>query len=82
MPKKTPSNSRDPLDITVRELLSALANRDRDWIDIRCEPYPWKYIIAAAERGECEVRIVMRRAELDRFMKSRRIKPKKKVASR
>lgn len=78
----------DPLDMTLRELLAALVDRagasanDDEWINIRGEVYPWRRIIAAAERGECEVsrvgrRLMMRRSELSKFLAARRIGPKK-----
>jgi hypothetical protein len=79
----------DPLDMTVRELLAALvaraggsANDGDDWINIRGEVYPWRRIVAAAERGECEVsrvgrRLMMQRSELAKFLAARRIGPKK-----
>lgn len=73
--------------MTVRELLGALTERalpanDGDWINIRSDDYPWKRIVAAAERGECEVsrvgrRLMMQRSELAKFLAARRIGPKK-----
>lgn len=75
----------DPLDMSLRDLLVALVERssvanDADWIDIRGGTYPWKRIVAAAERGECEVsrvgrRLMMQRAELTRWLSRHRIGP-------
>lgn len=75
----------DPLDMTVREFLTALFEKrsvdDDDWINIRGEAYPWKRIVAAAERGECEVsrvgrRLMMQRSELSRWLARHRIAPR------
>lgn len=68
----------DVLDMTVRELLQAVVNKEDGWVDIRCESYPWRRIVEAAERGECEVsrvgrRLMMQREELNRWLSSRRI---------
>lgn len=78
---------RDALDMTLRDLLAALVDgrdvaNDSDWINIRSEAYPWRRIVAAAERGECEVsrvgrRLMMQRSELSKFLTARRIGPKK-----
>lgn len=78
----------DPLDMTMREFLMALfENRganDDDWINVRGDVYPWKRIVAAAARGECEVsrvgrRLMMQRSELSRWLARHRIesRPKK-----
>jgi hypothetical protein len=84
--------ARDPLDMTLRELLCALTNTSApaandadDWISIRSEAYPWKRIVAAAERGECEVsrvgrRLMMQRSELSRWLARHRIGPGTKKA--
>jgi hypothetical protein len=84
---ETPTPVGDPLDMTVRELLAALVARaggsaNDEWVNIRGEVYPWRRIVAAAERGECEVsrvgrRLMMRRDELDKWLAARRIGPKK-----
>lgn len=81
---------RDLLDLTVRELLAtlstaAVANDPGEWINIRDERYPWRRIVAAAERGECEVsrvgrRLMMRREELNRWLSRYRIGPSVKKA--
>ena len=75
------------LDMTLHELLVALgqalgasANNEEDWIDIRGQKYPWRHIVDAAERGECEVarvgrRLLMRRQELSRWLSTCRIAP-------
>jgi hypothetical protein len=73
----------DPLDMTVRELLAVLVERADDsandaWINIRSEAYPWRHIVASAEKGECEVsrvgrRLMMRREELNSWLSRRRI---------
>lgn len=75
----------DPLDITLRALLERIlapkpANDD-GWVNIRGERYPWKYIVASAELGECKVtrvgrKLMMRREELDRWLDARAIKPR------
>lgn len=87
-PQPAPSLSlgADPLEMTVREFLAALTERaspanDGDWINIRGDVYPWKRIVASAERGECQVsrvgrRLMMQRTELDRWLAVRRIGPK------
>lgn len=71
--------------MTLRELLAAVvqahsvpANNADEWIDIRNEKYPWRHIVDAAERGECEVarvgrRLLMQRRELSRWLSTRRI---------
>jgi hypothetical protein len=72
----------DPLEMTLRELLEALVARagsaNDEWINIRSEDYPWRRIVAAAERGECEVsrvgrRLMMQRSELAKFLAAQRI---------
>lgn len=73
----------DPLDMSLRDFLAALVeNRavanDSGWINIRGDEYPWKRIVAAAERGECEVsrvgrRLMMQRSELTRWLAQYRI---------
>lgn len=74
----------DPLDMSLRDLLATLVERggatanDGDWINIRGEVYPWKRIVAAAERGECEVsrvgrRLMMQRSELSKWLARHRI---------
>jgi hypothetical protein len=89
MPRAKQEAPTDPLDMTVRELLASLVARaggpanDDDWINIRGEDYPWRRIVAAAERGECEVsrvgrRLMMQRSELAKFLAARRIGPKTK----
>lgn len=79
----------DPLDMTLRDLLTTLVERrgvanDSDWINIRGDVYPWRRIVAAAERGECEVsrvgrRLMMKREELDRWLARHRIGPTSKT---
>ena len=74
--------------MTLRALLEALAEHtgrsaNDEWVNIRGEVYPWRRIVAAAERGECEVirvgrRLLMRREELNRVLALWRIVPKKK----
>jgi hypothetical protein len=81
---------RDPLDMTVRELLAMLVDRvggsaNDEWVNIRSEAYPWRRIVAAAERGECEVsrvgrRLMMQRSELSRWLARHRIGPRSKKA--
>jgi len=76
----------DPLDLTLREFLTLLVERgspsgNDDWVNIRRDPYPWRRIVAAAERGECEVsrvgrRLLMKRSELDKFLARKGITPK------
>lgn len=70
------------MDITLRQLVERLQTETpQDWVSIRSDLYPWRRIVAAAERGEYEVsrvgrKLLMRRAELDRFLAAHRIAPK------
>jgi hypothetical protein len=69
-------NSSSVLDMPLRSFLERLvADRGADsgWINIRDEQWPWRHIVAAAERGECHVsrvgrKLLMRREELDRWL--------------
>lgn len=83
---------RDPLEMTLRELITSLSGgcaseaSPNDWINIRDERYPWRHIVAAAERGECQVsrvgrKLLMQRSELDRFLSARRIVPRHEPAN-
>lgn len=80
---------RDPLDMTLREFITSLSSglaavsSPDDWVNIRDDArYPWRHIVAAAERGECQVsrvgrKLLMQRAELDKFLSTRRIVPRR-----
>lgn len=65
------------MDLSIRQILERLISNpanETDWIDIRSPLYPWKHIVAAAERDEACVsrigrRLYMRREDLDRWMK-------------
>ena len=73
---------KDPLDLTLRDLLERMAAQrpDDGWVNIREQPWPWRQLVAAAERGEAAVsrvghRLLMRREELDRWLDTQRIQP-------
>lgn len=74
----------DPLDLTLRALLERLLAERRDdsgWVNVRGEPWPWRQLVAAAERGECSVsrsghKLLMRREELERWLDTQRIQPR------
>jgi hypothetical protein len=75
----------EPLDITLGELVGRLQapQAEHDWVNIRTEDLPWRHIVSAAKRGECEVsrvgrRLMMRRAELDKWLTARRIQAKQR----
>jgi hypothetical protein len=78
-----PVQQDDVLDMTLRVLLQrvlGVATTD-EWISIRDSNYPWRQLVAAAERGECAVsrvgrKLMMRRDELDRWLAAQRIVPK------
>jgi hypothetical protein len=81
----------DPLDLTVRALLERLlagadpAGGDGGWVNVRDERWPWRQLVAAAERGEVSLsrvghRLLMRRAELDRWLDGQRIRPRRPAA--
>lgn len=81
-----PANDVDPLDLTLRALLERLlAARDAandGWVNVRDERWPWRQLVAAAERGEVSVsrvghRLMMRRDELDRWLDAQRIQPRR-----
>lgn len=71
-----PANDNDPLNLTVRTLLERLLaaeKQDAEWVNVRGDQWPWRHIVAAAERGECSVsrvgrKLLMRREELDRWL--------------
>lgn len=76
----------DLMQLTLGEVLErVLAGRVSDeagWVNIRDERWPWRRILAAARRGECQVskvgrQLLMRREELDRFLEQHRIRPKR-----
>lgn len=70
------ANDNDPLNLTVRSLLELLVAQkqpDAEWVNVRSDEWPWRHIVAAAERGECAVsrvgrKLLMRREELDRWL--------------
>lgn len=72
----------DPLEMTVRALLERLvANQqvDSDWVNVRGDQWPWRQLVAAAERGEVQVsrvgrKLMMRRQELDSWLSKHFIK--------
>lgn len=75
------SNGNEWLDMTLRELLLRVVGvpTEEEWVNIRDERYPWRHIVAAAERGECQVsrvgrKLLMHRDELSAFLRSRCIK--------
>lgn len=78
------SKNDDPLDLTVRALLERLLTREQandGWVNIRDERWPWRQLVAAAERGECSVsrvgrKLMMRREDLDRWLALHAIKSK------
>lgn len=72
--------------MTLRTLLERLLReRPREqsydaWVNIRDERWPWRHIVAAAERGECSVskvgrRLMMRREDLDAWLAAQAIQP-------
>jgi len=72
------------LKLTLGELLERLLARPADdgagWVNIRDERWPWRRIVAAAQRGECQVskvgrQLLMRREELGRWLDLHRIRP-------
>lgn len=74
----------DPLDMTLRELFQRILDlrspTDSGWINVRTPQLPWRQLTAAAARGEVEVcrvgrMLMMRRAELDRWLQSQKIGP-------
>jgi len=82
--RREPSEAeqRDPLDMTVRELLmtlTRLGGHADEWINIRDERYPYRRILRAIDSGEsvevCRVgrRLLMRREELNRWIEAHRI---------
>lgn len=74
----------DPLDLTLRTLLERLLAREQSndgWVNIRDERWPWRQLVAAAERGEVAVsrvgrKLMMRREDLDRWLDAHRIQPR------
>ena len=79
--------SRDPLDMTVREFLEKLlaghSVDDIGWVNIRSPEWPWQSIVSAAERGEVRVsrvgrKLLMRRDELDKWLDAHCIPRKQK----
>ncbi|HET8932291.1 MAG TPA: hypothetical protein VFN67_02575, partial [Polyangiales bacterium] len=77
-------------DITLRELLQRLVDppspAGSEWINIRTDHLPWRQIVMAAERGEVEVcrvsrKLMMRRAELDRWLSAQKICPAERAST-
>lgn len=74
----------DPLDLTLRALLERLLAAQRDdsgWVNVRGDQWPWRQLVAAAERGECSIsrvgrKLLMRREELDRWLALHAIRPR------
>src|SRR5262245_38194082 len=70
--------------MTLRTLLAKLLERENapvalDWINVRCDDYPWRHLVAAGERGELTVarvgrKLLVRRPDLDRWLESRAIR--------
>lgn len=61
----------------VLDFLTSLT-ADPEWVSIRNNGYPWRQIVAAAKRGECEVsqvgrQYMMHRNELAKFLRARRV---------
>jgi hypothetical protein len=83
------ANDTDPLDLTLRALLERLlaAQRPDDgWVNVRDERWPWRQLVAAAERGEVSLsrvghRLLMRREDLDRWLDAQRIQPRRRGAA-
>lgn len=82
--QQPPSND-GILDMTLRSLLERVLDRaaseDYEWVNIRDPRYPWRHIVAAAERGECKVsrvgrKLLMQRGELNKFLSTRLIVPR------
>lgn len=80
----------DPLDMSVRALLERVLTapvpcaQEPEWVDIRSSRWPWRQLVAAAERGEVSVarvgrRLMMRTAELDSWLESQRIQPRARL---
>lgn len=81
----------DLLKLTLGELLERLLDARGDdgslagWVSIRDERWPWRRILAAAQRGECQVskvgrQLLMRREELDRWLGLQSIRSKRNAA--
>jgi hypothetical protein len=76
----------DPLDLTLRALLERLlATHEQSgdgWVNVRDKRWPWRQLVAAAERGEVSLsrvgrKLMMRREELDRWLDAQRIQPRR-----
>jgi hypothetical protein len=75
----------DPLDMTLRALLERVLQEParsesdaREWINVRTDDWPWRRIVAAAERGELVVarvgrKLIVRREDLGRWLEAQRI---------
>jgi excisionase family DNA binding protein len=82
----------DPLDLTVRELLTRIVDRapassvDPDpWVDAAACPVGWRHVLDAARRGELEAsrigrKVLVRRSELDRWLAAHRVEVRAAVA--
>lgn len=84
-------SANDPLDLTVRalleRLLAAQQHESSGWVNIRDKQWPWRHLVAAAERGEVKVsrvgrKLMMRREELDSWLDAQRIQPRSREAAK
>jgi hypothetical protein len=77
---------KDPLDMTLRELLTKLLEPPEapadPWVDLRSEacPVPYRQALSAGQRGELALhkvgrRLLVRRSELDRWIETQRMQP-------
>lgn len=75
------ANDNDPLNLPVRVLLERLLDAqkpDAEWVNVRDDLWPWRHMVAAAERGECAVsrvgrKLLVRREELNRWLATYKI---------
>jgi hypothetical protein len=78
------SSQIDVLDLPLRTVLDRVFGQqtqradDSEWINVRTKDWPWRHLVAAAERGEVTVsrigrKLMMRRRDLDRWLESQRI---------